>query len=81
MLFVFTLFRTEKIDKLIEALPLNSDGEFERCIPFDKLTVEVAVYWLALIEYLQQLDPNEDLDDRLGDCVCELSTFCNYLAQ
>lgn len=64
------------MDELIDALPLTTDGEFEKCVEFSKLSVEVAVYWLALVEYLQDID---DEDDRIQDVICDLSTFCNYV--
>lgn len=80
--------RNESVDKLIEALPLTSEGgEFEKCVPFDKLTVEITVYWLSLIEHLQSLgfDGNEndidDGEDHLQHVICELSTFCDYLTK
>lgn len=59
-------------------MPLATEGNFAKCVPFNKLSVEVAVYWLSLIEYLQTVD---DDDDRLEDTICELSTFCNYVAE
>lgn len=86
--FISIFFRNESTDKLIEALPLTPEGgEFEKCVPFDKLTMEITVYWLSLIEYLQSfgLDGDEnDLDDgedHLQNVICELSTFCNYLSK
>lgn len=85
-LFLFSFIRphlpkrrtARKFDEFVEALPLKANGEFEKCIPFDKLTVDVAVYWLALVEYLHD---NNDEEDALQDVICDLSTFCNYVAE
>lgn len=79
---------------LIEALPLDSSGEFDKFIPFDQLTVEAAVYWRSLIEYLQTVDNpkskhDDDFDndddadsvDRVHEVIGELSTFCDYLSK
>lgn len=91
----FLIDRKETIDELIEALPLDSSGEFDKLIPFDKLTVEAAVYWLSLIGYLQKNDisrkrlgdddddDDEDAEslDRVHEVICELSTFCDYLTK
>lgn len=52
------------------------------CIPFEKLTVELAVFWLAVVEFVQQTDTNEEDDeDQLQHVICELSTFCEYLSK
>lgn len=70
------IVRTQNVGDLIEALPLADTDDFEKCVPFEKLTVEMAVYWLSLVEYLQQ---TPDDDDRIQDAICELSAFCNYV--
>lgn len=83
--FVICFDRNESFDKLTACLPLTPEGgEFGKCIPFEVLTVELAVYWAASIEYLQsianQTDINADDDDEhLQKYICELSTFCDYL--
>lgn len=51
------------------------------CIPFEKLTVELAVLWLAVVEFIQQTDTNEDDEDQLQHVICELSVFCEYLTK
>lgn len=66
---------------MLDQLPLSSSGEFVTCIPFDKLTVELAVFWLAIVEFIQQTDTNEDDEDQLQHVICELSTFCEYLSK
>lgn len=72
---------------------MDSGGEFDKLVPFEKLTVEAAVYWLSLIEYLQKNDisrkrsgdddDDEDAEsvDRVHEVIGELSTFCDYLTK
>lgn len=75
---LFEIFKTQRnTDELIETLPLATEGEFEKCVPFNKLSVECIVYWLSLIEYLQKVEGEEDCSH---DAICELSTFCDYVA-
>lgn len=66
---------------MLDQLPLSTSGEFVTCIPFEKLTVELTVFWLAIVEYVQQTDTNEDDEDQLQHVICELSTFCEYLSK
>lgn len=66
---------------MLDQLPLSTSGEFITCIPFEKLTVELAVFWLAIVEFIQQIDTNEDDEDQLQHVICELSTFCDYLSK
>lgn len=74
-------YRNDSIENLLEQLPLSKAGGFTKCIPFEKLSVEIIVYWLALVEYIQQTDTNEDEEDQLQYVICELSTFCEYLTE
>lgn len=80
---LFSSFRTRRdaVEELIKALPLTAEGEIEKCIPFSELSVEMAVYWLSLIEFLQEVNFESDDEDRLQDAICELSTFCDYLTK
>lgn len=91
----FEFRRKQSVDELIEALPVHGNGDFEKCVPFEQLTVEVAVYWRSLIEYLQtngdskrrSLDDGDDdygdteAVDRVHEVIGELSTFCEYLTK
>lgn len=64
---------------MIDPLPLYSEGgEFGNCVPFEKFTLEISVYWATLIEYLQSID-DDDEDHPFHERVCDLSTFCDYL--
>lgn len=46
------------------------------------MTVELVVYWLSLVEYIQETDNNQsEEDDQLQDIICELTTFCEYLTK
>lgn len=40
----------------MEQLPLSATGDIKNCIPFDQLTVELAVFWLSIVEYVQHID-------------------------
>ncbi|CAD7077192.1 unnamed protein product [Hermetia illucens] len=71
---LFEIFKRQKKDDLVATLPLEEDGEYEKCVPFEKLTVEVTLFWLGLIEYLQ----HENADE-LDSIIPELTTFCNYV--
>ncbi|XP_037942037.1 condensin complex subunit 3-like [Teleopsis dalmanni] len=69
------IFKTNKQDlnDLIGCLPFESDCEFYRCVPLQKLSIEVSIYWQCLAEYLQSKE---------GDIDCilpELSVFCAYV--
>lgn len=48
----------------------------EKVIPFKKLSLENAVYWKTLIEFIQITDSYED---RIEEVVCDLSSFCKYV--
>lgn len=58
--FIFLFHRNDTIDHLLDQLPLSSAGDFKKCIPFERLTVELAVFWLSIVEYVQQIDANND---------------------
>ncbi|XP_035911786.1 condensin complex subunit 3 [Anopheles stephensi] len=49
-------------------------GEESRVVPLSELTIERAICWQALLEYLHKHDP-----DRLEDYMIELSKFCEYI--
>lgn len=87
-----SIFRRDSVDELIKMLPVASSGEFDKFIPFDQLTLETAIYWRSLIEYLQcndiarkqnDYDDDEDAEpvDRVNEIIGELSTFCDYLTK
>ena len=61
-------------DDLIAWVPLDEDGEMHRLVPYEKLSMEIALYWQCLTEFLQaELAEEHDL------IVPELSTFCTYV--
>lgn len=72
---ILLIIRNENIDDIIHALPLAATTATEKCVPFEQLTIEMAVYWLSVIEYLR--GTNED--DRLGLVICDLTGFCHYV--
>ncbi|XP_014086147.2 condensin complex subunit 3 [Bactrocera oleae] len=68
------LFKRQKKDDLIACVPLDEDGEMHRLVPYEKLSMEIALYWQCLTEFLQaELAEEHDL------IVPELSTFCTYV--
>lgn len=73
----------KSVDELIAVLELAEEtnreiGRFERCVPLRVLSIEKALYWLALIEYLQKSDRIES-DEKLMEVICDLTYFCDYL--
>lgn len=70
------------MDMLLNQLPLGSEGsEFSKCIPFEQLTIEATMFWLALIEFVQNSVTDADDEGRLHEVICELSIFCEYLGK
>ncbi|XP_039954623.1 condensin complex subunit 3 [Bactrocera tryoni] len=68
------IFKRQKKDDLIACVPLDEDGEMHRLVPYEKLSMEIALYWQCLTEFLQaELAEEHDL------IVPELSTFCTYV--
>ncbi|XP_011181583.2 condensin complex subunit 3 isoform X2 [Zeugodacus cucurbitae] len=68
------LFKRQKKNDLIACVPLDEDGEMHRLVPYEKLSMEIALYWQSLTEFLQtELAEEHDL------IVPELSTFCTYV--
>lgn len=60
----------------IELIQSNLDiqSPYKKCIPHSKLNLESTIYWLSLVEYLNEHD-SDDIDRILP----ELTTFCNYI--
>lgn len=80
---VFLITEVKSMDELIAVLELADEtnremGRFERCVPLRVLSIEKAIYWLALIEYLQSSD-QIDSDEKLMEVVCDLTYYCEYL--
>ncbi|KAH8285642.1 hypothetical protein KR054_011901 [Drosophila jambulina] len=67
------IFEKTDVDQLIELLPLSDDCELHRCIPQEKLTVELLLYWQCLSEFL------ETQADEADPVLPELSVFCSYV--
>lgn len=68
-------------DDLLVELPIpagEDDSDVVKVIPHEQLTIENVVYWKSLIELVQN---SESYDDRLGDVICDLSTFCTYVEE
>lgn len=72
---------------------MSAAGDFKNCIPFEQLTVELAVFWLSIVEYVQHIDAtandtagdvvddDDEVEGQLQNVICELSTFCEYLSK
>lgn len=48
--------------------------EDDKTVPLENLTIETAVCWQALLEFLQKTE-----SDELDNLMVDLSTFCNYI--
>lgn len=53
---------------------LDIQSPYTKCIPHNKLDLESTIFWLSLVEYLNEQD-SDDIDKVLP----ELSTFCDYI--
>lgn len=63
---------------------MSETNKFGKCVPFDKLKVEMIVYWATLIEYIQSAEFEAIEDDDHGcmqQIICDLSTFTEYLSK
>lgn len=58
----------------MSCLYLEEEGDYYRCVPFDRLNLEMAFYWQCLTEYLQN-----EMAEELDQVIPELSTFCSYV--
>uniref|UniRef100_A0A1A9WQH7 Nuclear condensin complex subunit 3 C-terminal domain-containing protein n=1 Tax=Glossina brevipalpis TaxID=37001 RepID=A0A1A9WQH7_9MUSC len=68
------IFKRQEHTDLVSCLVLETDGDFYRCVPHEKLTVEMGLYWQCLTEYFQT-----DMTLELDFILPELSTFCAYV--
>ncbi|XP_055374016.1 condensin complex subunit 3 isoform X2 [Condylostylus longicornis] len=71
------MFKKGNVEELVKCLPIERDDlekEFYKCVPHEKLKIEVSIYWICLIEYLQQ-----QMADEIDVIIPELSTFCLYI--
>ena len=59
---------------MLACLPLEEEGEFHRCVPHDRLTLEVAIYWQGLSAFLQ-----DEMAEEFDFVLPELTTFCGYV--
>lgn len=73
--YFFLRFADTQFDILLAQLPLQG-SEGERLIPVEKLTVENAIYWRSLIDYVKN---TEALEQRHTDVISDLGTFCDYI--
>ncbi|XP_050073098.1 condensin complex subunit 3 [Anopheles maculipalpis] len=65
------IFNKNGVEEMTRLLKFGEDSQV---VPLSDLTIERAICWQALLEYLQKNDP-----DRLEDYMIELSKFCEYL--
>ncbi|KAL7738641.1 hypothetical protein ACLKA6_006932 [Drosophila palustris] len=71
---LLVIFEKQDNQDLIAQLPLSEDCELHRCVPHEKLTVELLLYWQCLSSYLQQ-----SMADEFELILPELSVFCDYV--
>uniref|UniRef100_A0AAR5PJ95 Nuclear condensin complex subunit 3 C-terminal domain-containing protein n=1 Tax=Dendroctonus ponderosae TaxID=77166 RepID=A0AAR5PJ95_DENPD len=67
-------FKTEPINDLIDALPLDDT----KVIPEDLIQNELIHYWNIVVKYLRQ---SEDLEEYLDKVIPDLTIFCNYISR
>uniref|UniRef100_W8B3V5 Condensin complex subunit 3 n=1 Tax=Ceratitis capitata TaxID=7213 RepID=W8B3V5_CERCA len=68
------IFKRQNKEDLLACVPLEEDGEMHRCVPYEKLSMEIALYWQCLTEFLQA-----EMAEEFDVIVPELSTFCTYV--
>uniref|UniRef100_A0A1B0GBP7 Nuclear condensin complex subunit 3 C-terminal domain-containing protein n=1 Tax=Glossina morsitans morsitans TaxID=37546 RepID=A0A1B0GBP7_GLOMM len=68
------IFKRQDNADLVSCLVLETEGDFYRCVPHEKLTMEMTLYWQCLVEYFQA-----DMAEELDLILPELSTFCAYV--
>ncbi|KAL9918081.1 condensin complex subunit 3-like [Glossina fuscipes fuscipes] len=68
------IFKRQENADLVSYLVLETEGNFYRCVPHEKLTMEMALYWQCLVEYFQA-----DMVEELDLILPELSIFCAYV--
>lgn len=66
--------RDGHIERLCEQLGLVVDGEFKNCVPFDRLSLEMLVFWRLLIQF-----GRESKDDSIEPIMCDVDAFCKFI--
>lgn len=69
MLYYF--YRNFPIKEVIDVLMLND----QKLVPFEKINYDVITYWRLLVNYLQNSEETEYLDN----VIPELMPFCKYI--
>ncbi|XP_062540619.1 condensin complex subunit 3 [Armigeres subalbatus] len=59
---------------IADAMTMLGMREDDKTVPLENLTIETAVCWQALLEFLQKTE-----SDELDSLMVDLSTFCNYI--
>ncbi|KAJ6635929.1 Condensin complex subunit 3, partial [Pseudolycoriella hygida] len=75
---LLSIFRSQDPNNLIKVLPLIEDDSqnFHKCPHLDKLTIELSVFWVSLIEFLQSDDSKCEY---LEHIVPDITAYCNYI--
>ncbi|KAI8114901.1 hypothetical protein FF38_05342 [Lucilia cuprina] len=68
------IFKRQNKADIVACLCLEEDGDYYRCIPIERLSLEMAFYWQCLTEYLQN-----EMAEELDQIVPELTIFCSYV--
>ncbi|KAM7341580.1 chromosome associated protein G [Cochliomyia hominivorax] len=68
------IFKRQNKGDMISCLCIEEEGDYYRCVPFDKLNLEMSFYWQCVTEYLQN-----EMAEELDQVVPELSKFCDYI--
>lgn len=59
---------------IADAMTMLGMREDDKTVPLENLTIETAVCWQALLEFLQKTE-----SDELDSLMVDLSTFCSYI--
>uniref|UniRef100_A0A182QAY6 Nuclear condensin complex subunit 3 C-terminal domain-containing protein n=1 Tax=Anopheles farauti TaxID=69004 RepID=A0A182QAY6_9DIPT len=68
---LMVIFKKNGVKEMAQLLKFSEEN---KTVPLAELTIERAICWQAMLEYLQQADSDE-LEDYMG----ELSQFCDYI--
>ncbi|XP_053684077.1 condensin complex subunit 3 [Sabethes cyaneus] len=70
-LALFEIFSKYGIADATSMLGVNEE---DKTVPLESLTIETAICWQALLDFLQKTE-----SDELENLMVDLSTFCNYI--
>ncbi|XP_055304909.1 uncharacterized protein LOC129569764 [Sitodiplosis mosellana] len=77
---LFNLFRKftsdGHIERLCEQLGLKTDGEFVHCMPFDRLSLGMLIFWWLLIQFGRHETEDQSPVEQI---MSDVDPFCKYI--